>query len=155
MHLEEVKEYFKNAKEIGCPYDGMIFNFNVKGFFEEVEEGNVLFKFDKLQDGIGSVYLYYEGEFSEIISYNKEEDIFKERVMLVSDDEENWWRRVVFMKKNNRFIAWNYAKTIEDAGEVSKTTDWSYAKEYEEVVEVTKEDIAKWKGCDVNQLIIK
>jgi len=31
----------------------------------------------------------------------------------------------------------------------------SSAKELPKEVEVTKEEIAKWKGCDVEQLIIK
>ena len=141
MDLEEVKEYFKDAKQVKCLVDNKIYNIDVKGSFksypntEKVQQIN--FEFIDHQRGQSCVVLYVTDELSEIISYKEEdlpeedlpEDIFEERVMLVSDDEENCWPRVVFMEKNNRFIAWNYAKTIEEAGEVCKTTDWKFAKE--------------------------
>ena len=153
MNLEEVKEHFKNAKEVKCASDGEIFNIDVEGSFDaDFSNQTVDFNFEKKQNGESNVILFMmNNKLAEIISYKE----FEERVMLVSDDEEIWYRRVVFMEKNNRFIAWNYAKTIEEAVGVCKTTDWSYAKELPKEIEVTKEEIAKWKGCDVEQLIIK
>ncbi len=157
--LEKVKERFKNAKEVRCPYDDNIFNLNAKGVFKE-DEGNVYFKFDKFQYGVSDVYLYYEGEFAEIISYNKDnsepEKSEYPKVMLVSMSlEADWKKRVVFMKKGGRFIAWSYASSIKEAEKTFNITTWKYAKELPKEIEVTKEEIAKWKGCDVEQLIIK
>ena len=54
---------------------------------------------------------------------------FEGIVMLVSDDKEIWDKRVVFMKKNNRFIAWNRAETIEEAKIETAIARWKYAKE--------------------------
>tara|TARA_R110002050_G_scaffold79261_11_gene169434 strand:+ start:26183 stop:26704 length:522 start_codon:yes stop_codon:yes gene_type:complete len=150
MNLEEVKEHFKNAKEVKCLVDKKIYNIDVRGGFEN-SPNQVDFGFIDHQHGTTCVVLYVTDELAEIISYKE----FEERAMLVSDDEEIWYRRVVFMEKNNRFIAWNYAKTIEEAGGICKTTNWTYAKELPKEIEVTKEEIAKWKGCDVEQLIIK
>ncbi len=165
MNLEEVKEYFKDAKQVKCLVDNKIFNIEVDGNYENVIRA-IVFRSKSSQNNNANCVLYDNSKplnkLAEIISYKEKdlpeypiEGIFEERVMLVSDDEENWWPRVVFMEKNNRFIAWNYAKTIEEAGEVCKTTDWKYAKELPIEIEVTKEEIAKWKGCLVEQLIIK
>ncbi len=79
-NIEQVKKRFKNSKEVRCPYDDKIFNLNAKGFFKN-EEGNVLFKFDKFQDGVSDVFLYYEGRFAEIISYNKEDNTLDESLL--------------------------------------------------------------------------
>ena len=159
VNIEQVKERFKNAKEVRCPYDDKIFNLNANGFFKE-DEGNVYFKFDEPQvDYVDDVYLYYEGKFAEIISYNKDvsetEKSEYPKVMLVSDDKTNWKQRVVFMEKNYNFITWRYCETIEQAKDIVKTNSWKFAKELPKEVEVTKEEIARWKGCDVEQLIIK
>ena len=83
------------------------------------------------------------------------EDIFEERVMLVSDNKLDWRKKVVFMKKHNEFIAWVGAETIEEAKNKTYAAGWKYAKELPIEIEVTKKEIAKWKGCDVEQLIIK
>ena len=53
------------------------------------------------------------------------------RVMLVSNDGDAWKRRVVFMKKCDRFLAWNKAETIEESESISSITAWRYAKEIE------------------------
>lgn len=53
------------------------------------------------------------------------------RVMLVSYDGDAWKRRVVFMKKCNRYLAWNKAKTIEESESIRSITAWRYAKEIE------------------------
>ena len=51
------------------------------------------------------------------------------RVMLVSCDGDAWKRRVVFMKKCDRFLAWNKAETIEESEFITSITAWRYAKE--------------------------
>lgn len=53
------------------------------------------------------------------------------RVMLVSNDECKWHKRVVFMKKCDRYLAWNKAETIEESESICGQTSWRYAKEVE------------------------
>ena len=66
---------------------------------------------------------------AEIIELPKEENSFP-RVMLVSNGGGNEWRkRVVFMKKCNRYLAWNKAETIEESESVYEVIPWRYAKE--------------------------
>lgn len=63
----------------------------------------------------------------------KEEKTFP-RVMLVSHNNniEKAIPRVVFIIKNNKYIAWNDAKTIEEAEKETNVTAWEYAWELEE-----------------------
>ena len=42
-------------------------------------------------------------------------------------DFKNANKRVVFMKKNDRFIAWFDADTIEKSENITSTTNWNYA----------------------------
>ena len=163
MNLEQVKEHFKNAKEVKCASDGKIFNIDVEGRFDaDYSHERVDFDFEKKQKGERCVALFIDNKLAEIISYKdtpqepEENEYPKEgKVMLVSHDEIEWLSRVVFMEKNDLFIAWFGAVTIEAAKETVSTISWKYAKELPKEVEVTKEEIAKWKGCDVEQLIIK
>ena len=41
-------------------------------------------------------------------------------------------KRVIFMKKNDKYIAWNNAETIEEAEKTTDTRAWLYAWELEE-----------------------
>lgn len=56
------------------------------------------------------------------------------RVMLVSDINNitSGKKRVVFMKKNDKYIAWSNAETLEEAEERTDTRAWPYAWELEE-----------------------
>ena len=77
------------------------------------------------------------------------------RVMLVSFDGIHWGnQRVVFMEKNGGFLAWAFAETLEEAEKQTNIIFWKYAKEIEPI-QVTLEEIAKWKGVDKEQIIIK
>jgi hypothetical protein len=67
---------------------------------------------------------------AEIIELPKEGNSFP-RVMLVSNDECKWHKRVVFMKKCDRYLAWNKAETIEESESICGQTAWRYAKEVE------------------------
>lgn len=91
---------------------------------------------------------------AEIIELAKEENSFP-RVMLVSDNGGYWCKRVVFMKKYNRFLAWNDAETVKESENICSVTVWSYAKELHEKVELTKSEIAEKFGISVDQLVIK
>ena len=66
--------------------------------------------------------------------YPKEHDTFKERVMLVSDknDINKAIKRVVFAKKNDIYIAWVNAETIEESKEQTIVSTWDYAWELSE-----------------------
>jgi len=66
------------------------------------------------------------------------------KVMLVSNDNRNWSERVVFMKKNNVFISWRQATTLEQAEQQVDTAYWRYAKDIElepKIPEYTMEDL--------------
>ena len=91
---------------------------------------------------------------AEIIELPKEEKTFP-RVMLVSDDGDSWYKRVVFMKKNDRYLAWNNAETVEESEGIYEVTAWRYAKELPEKVELTKSEIAEKFGISIGQLVIK
>ena len=61
----------------------------------------------------------------------KEEKTFP-RVMLVNNGGKEWRKRVVFMKKCDRYLAWNKAETIEESESIYETYTWRYAKELTE-----------------------
>ena len=115
MNLEQVKEYFKNAKEVKCLINGKIYDISEDGYFAENSHASVFHRINSLGN---TVFLYrhiYEST-AEIITKKEPEksEYSKEgKVMLVSMDERTWSQRVVFLKKNEHFIAWNNAKTIE------------------------------------------
>ena len=163
-NIEQVKQHFKDAEKVKCLIDEEIYDIS-----EEEECWNdgiegVLYYLKEAQKLCFCVKLYDKKskQFAEIISYNKDNsepeksEYPKEgKLMLVSGNKINWKQRVVFMEKNGKFIAWSIAETIERAKEQLSTTPWKYAKELPTEVIVTKEEIAKWQGCTVEQLIIK
>ncbi len=83
------------------------------------------------------------------------------KVMWVWDSGEDKKKRVVFMKKNGQYLAWTNAETIEESEKEIETVCWDYAEDIEEepkklpTIELTLEDIAKLKGCEVEQIKIK
>ena len=113
---------------------------------------------------IGSYYGIINGEFDlwdidEVKNYNAEiielpEERAYPRVMLVSYDKMTWSKRVVFMEKNGGFLACGFAETLEEVEKSTSNMFWKYAKEIEPIW-VTLEEIAKWKGVDKEQIIIK
>ena len=115
-------------------------------------------------NSIGGYYGIINGEFdvwginkitrakAEIIELPEEKTY--PRVMLVSGDKINWQKRVVFMEKCGMFLAWGKAETLEEAENITVPVPWKYAREIEPI-EVTLEDIAKWKGVNKEQIIIK
>ena len=113
---------------------------------------------------VGYYYGIINGRFDycdidEVKRYNAEiielpEEKNYPRVMLVSDDKMTWGKRVVFMEKKEGFLAWAFAETFEEAEKSTSTTFWKYAKEIEPI-QVTLEEIAKWKGVNKEQIIIK
>jgi len=58
------------------------------------------------------------------------------KVMEVSAYEsfpsDRTFKRVVFTQKNGWYLAWNYAKTLEDAEEETACSGWKYARDIEE-----------------------
>lgn len=86
------------------------------------------------------------------------------RVMYVSQDKNSLnypsirVKRVVFMEKNNRFIAWHMAETLEDSACETTTHTWNYAKDIDEepqIVELTMEDISAGKGVGIKPELLR
>ena len=90
-----------------------------------------IFRYYGVIDGFFDVYSEREAaeNNAEIIEL-PEENSFP-RVMLVNNGGNEWHKRVVFMKKCDRFLAWNKAETIEESESVYGHTSWRYAKEVE------------------------
>ena len=160
MNLELIEKWFENVKEVRCLADREIYRIDLKGKFTKVNDLRYDFDFKKYQNKSSRVVLFINNKLAEIISYKdvvepEPEKTEYPKVMLVSFDKKKWEKRVVFMKKNKYFISWNGVETIKEAKTVYETISWEFAKELPKEIIVTKEEIAKWKGCDVKQLIIK
>ena len=122
----------------------------------QTKKGDYLWRYYGVIDNCFDVYSERQAaeNNAEIIELPKEENSFP-RVMLVSDDGDSWYKRIVFMKKRDRFLAWNNAETIEESEYVCDVSSWRYAKELPEKVELTKSEIAEKFGISVDQLVIK
>ena len=155
MDVKKLKKHFKNAKEVRCLTDDKIYNIDTDGYIVQITKKNFNFYLYRCQNGNSSAKLYLSGKYAEIISTIETAEDEYPKVMLVSFDKKKWEKRVVFMKKNKYFISWNGVETIKEAKTVYETISWDFAKELPKEIIVTKEEIAKWKGCDVKQLIIK
>lgn len=75
---------------------------------------------------------------------------FAEEVeMLVWDiDESKALKRTVFGRKNGRFLAWYIHSPCS-------STQWKNAKPLPQPVTVTMQEIAEWKGVDVEQIKVE
>lgn len=51
------------------------------------------------------------------------------KVMMVGNTYPLTRKRVVFMEKRGKFIAWEYAETLEDAETIVGTCSWDYAED--------------------------
>lgn len=108
--------------------------------------GNVLFCHRVLEE---QDFDYFFKRFS------KKEKSFKERVMWVSDfiDFVPKYKRVVFMEKNDIYLAWVKAETIEEAKKKTRFLNWDYAKEYTEPLKLTLKEIADKFGVDEIEIV--
>ena len=87
------------------------------------------------------------------------------KLMIVSDDlidgkNKDIRKRVVFMKKNDRYIAWSDADTIEKAEKTLSTCSWKYAKDIpkevpKEIIHLTFKDISEGKGVGIDPSLIR
>ena len=152
-HGKKVIEYWKSK------------GFDVRGFVgNQTREDDSEFRFYGVINEHFSCYsiAFVKYANTEIIELPKEESSFP-RVMLVSIDEIKWHKRVVFMKKCDRFLAWNKAETIEESESICGQTAWRYAKEVEpKQITITLsdlnskiEDIKNLFGIDNEDVIIK
>ena len=144
-HGRRVIEYWK---EKGVDTSGMLGIGTKKAGYLWRYYGVIGDKFDNYS--IEYVHKYN----AEIIELPKEENSLP-RVMLVNNGGITWHKRVVFMKKCNRYLAWNKAETIEESESICGQTAWRYAKELPEKVELTKSEIAEKFGISIDQLVIK
>ena len=142
-HGKKVIEYWKSK---GIDTSGML------GI--GTKKAGYLFRYYGVIDGCFDCYSEREAaeNNAEIIKL-PEENSFP-RVMLVSNDECKWRKRVVFMKKCDRYLAWNKAETIEESESICESVTWSYAKEILEKVKLTKAEIAEKFGIEPEQLEI-
>ena len=96
----------------------------------QTKKGDYLWRYYGVIDNCFDVYSERQAaeNNAEIIELPKEENSFP-RLMLVSNGGIEWHKRVVFMKKCNRYLAWNKAETIEESESVYEVIPWRYAKE--------------------------
>ena len=80
--LEEVKEYFKNAKKINTPLGGMDYEIDLERFGLYFDDECTIRQ--KNNENGQRILLYYKGEYAEIISY-KEEITQTEKLQKVTD----------------------------------------------------------------------
>lgn len=106
--------------------------------------------------------------WSEVIALKNFDLFFKRypkqtypKVMEVSNysDFKTFEVRVVFMEKNGMYLAWNYAKTMEEAENTVAITSWTYARDIniqpQKEVELTIEEIGKRLNIDPTLIRIK
>jgi transcriptional accessory protein Tex/SPT6 len=84
--LEEVKEYFKNAKTINTPVGGMDYEIDVEKFGIYYDDESTIRQ--KNNENGQRILLYYKGEYSEIISY-KDEPIGKAEQLQTPNHYDN------------------------------------------------------------------
>lgn len=142
-HGKRVIEYWKS---IGVDTLGMSGS--------QTKKGDYLWRYYGVIDNCFDVYSGRQAaeNNAEIIEL-PEENSFP-RVMFVSNDGNEWYKRVVFMKKCDRYLAWNRAETIEESESIRRPTVWRYAKEILEKVKITKAEIAEKFGIEPEQLEI-
>ena len=123
-------------------------------------------------NGIAIYYGVINDKFSnytleEVKAYNAEiielpEEKVYPRVMMVSCGEF-WYKRVVLMEKCGKYLAWNNAKTMEEAENELYLAAWKFAKDIEEPKEITitlsdinskMDDIKKLFGAEENDKIV-
>lgn len=68
--LEEVKDYFLNAKKINTPIGGMDYEIDVIRFGVYYDDDNTIRQ--KKNENGEKILLYYKGEYSVIVSYKDE-----------------------------------------------------------------------------------
>ena len=88
MNLEEVKEHFKNAKEVKCAADNQTFNIDVEGSFDAMFD-RVDFEFAVKQKGEDCVVLFIDNRLAEIISYKDDLEKVSEKI-----DTKNQFKKV-------------------------------------------------------------
>lgn len=79
------------------------------------------------------------------------------KVMEVSHEGFKWYKRVVFMKKNESFLAWINAESIEESEKETQPIVWKFAREIQptKTLELTIDQIADKFGVSVEQIKIK
>ena len=129
----------------------------------QTKKGDYLWRYYGVIDNCFDVYSERQAaENGAKIIELPEENSFP-RVMLVSNSGNEWQKRVVFMKKCNRYLAWNKAETIEESESICGQTAWRYAKEVEPKQRTITlsdlnskiEDIKKLFGIGNEDVIIK
>ena len=155
LTLEEVKEHFKDAKEVRSLSRGTIIDLNnitTRGI--HLYGGSVWFDLKDVQNGVDAVKLYdvITNKFAEIISYKDEYP----KVMLVWDyNEDIAGKRVVISKFNNFYICLGGIDRLEDLDRAKVSVSYKYAKDLPIIKEVTMSEVAEAMGIEESLLRIK
>ncbi len=150
--LEEVKEHFKNAKEVRCLSDSKTINLDLMTDKGIHKYSNRIW-FDYLtDDGLNSCMLYDGTALAEIISYKDEYP----KVMLVWDyDETLAVERVIHSKYNDFYICLTGISNLKELNKAIGVVYCKHAKDLPTVKEVTLEEVAEKFNVSVENLRIK
>lgn len=116
--LEELNKVLRYA----FPNDSTKSNGNRKYYFKHSADENIWMWGEKTDLPSYSVkeFLKPENEYPKVMKVS-------EKPIKTKEEFKNAITRVVFMKKNDRFIAWHNAKTIEKSEYEIETHAWNYA----------------------------
>lgn len=139
---EEAKRILKLAHEAGMRWSNGV-EYIKKDCWDcwEFFKENTCYNF--YQGKYGSLDNYAR-KYLEIISSEKiidmenKTEFFEDKLMEVSDDSTDWERRVVFGKKNDKYLAWDFADTVEEAKISTNSCAWNYAREIDPFRELKK-----------------
>ena len=146
--LEEVKEYFKNAKEVKCLWDGKIYNISSWKLYKD--ECGFRYAENKKAENEGFCGVFGIGEykkFAEIISYKDTYTVSKDFILEAHESACSTLKT----KIENQFPEL-FPKVELEIGKWYKNNDINYEKSIACVVELDKENKREFMGygfdCD-------
>jgi hypothetical protein len=148
--LEEVKEHFKDAKEVKSTL-GTLFNMDDMDIDSIHKYGGDIY----IQNYEGRCDYCLQGDrgsLAEIISYKDEYP----KVMLVWDDDEDIaGKRVVISKFNNFYVCLSAISSLDKIKKANGVIAYKYAKDLPTITEVTMSEVAEAMGIEESLLRIK
>lgn len=121
--MEIVERMLKYQVEQGNPRDVSIFEENR---YADGEHGG--FFWDSTSEGSDFWIIVLNDEKFDTF-FKKYPKTSYPKVMMVGDSYPLTLKRVVFMEKRGKFIAWEYAETLESAETELNTSTWEYAED--------------------------
>ena len=101
MELKEVEEYFKNAKEVRCLADGLIYDLTKIEITRKIHEfgGNFWIDYE-----FGNIKLTNRYKFAEIISDKNMYEITKEQLRSLTDPKVNDMFPEAFVEETFKYL---------------------------------------------------